>query len=635
MFIATKMACSAQLIVYNGRFSHSAPVTPLATGASTTLDQIGERLFLTVLAVDLPMSVTPGATLSYDVLITEGSTIRNLFQLGLLGGSRADVGSEYDERRAAFPLGYAEGMLPSFVLPADHPSEVKIVHASCRKPHGGGAVEPDALSIVDAAIMQSIDGTQPESARPQQLVLTGDQIYADDVASGLLRSLTRAGSELLGWDETLPLLDSASNFVADEGWRTRYLSIHGVDLKELPATDDAFDYSQSHLLRFSEWVAMYLFAWSDALWPLDDMGTYTLPDADAQLPTTTIDQVLGLRRHARHRRRAGPRRPSRPSGHLPHRVPTPSQRGVAHHPRSAIRYAKSVPAIRRALANCATYTMFDDHEVTDDWYVSRRVHDELKGTAAPAGTMPEKREVGPRLLRNGLSAYAIFQHWGNAPDDFASGTHGRDLLDKWRFTGTGTGCRLKTQPRDADTILGIEEGDSPIPATGRRSDFVRFRWDYAVEFPAHRLIALDTRTWRYFPPGEPYTWTSLAPLVPNAQGGAATSGATELTALANAWRTARTQSGEVVMGHFATVIDDMVALAGAVDDPVRSSAGGHCTASRALLHVPRHAAPRGPRWRPHNSPTRSARTSSRRCATPPPWPPRSTSTPPRRRWSTT
>jgi hypothetical protein len=40
-----------------------------------------------------------------------------------------------------------------------------------------------------------------------------------------------------------------------------------------------------------------------------------------------------------------------------------------------------------------------------------------------------------------------------------------------------------------------------------RGGFGRFRWDYAIAFDSHRLIALDTRTWRQFP-------TAVAPIGP-------------------------------------------------------------------------------------------------------------------------
>jgi hypothetical protein len=78
-------------------------------------------------------------------------------------------------------------------------SDLRIVHGSCREPHGEGQ---DVLAVVDSLIASN---PTDALARPHQLFLTGDQIYADDVAEPLLRELTATGDLALGWDEPLPL----------------------------------------------------------------------------------------------------------------------------------------------------------------------------------------------------------------------------------------------------------------------------------------------------------------------------------------------------------------------------------------------------------------------------------------------
>src|SRR5690606_31398641 len=236
----------------------------------------------------------------------------------------------------------------------------------------------------------------------------------------------------------------------------------------------------------------------------------------------------------------------------------------------AVGYAASVCHTRRVLANVATYTMFDDHEITDDWYLDRRLRDALHGVEVPsgmAGATGEEDQVGPRLLRNGLSAYAIFQHWGNEPEDFVSGRQGDRLLDLWAWSGGARPYPLAQAaadaPRAADTLLGITGGDSPVPPSSDpgRAAFDRLRFDYAVGFPAHRLIALDTRTWRYFPPGEPFTWASLAPLVPDPAGTAPSDAAAEVSRIAAAWRAAGAAASEQAMTAFGQVLDAAVAMA--------------------------------------------------------------------------
>ncbi len=87
---------------------------------------------------------------------------------------------------------------PSFCMPPQDINQLRIIHGSCRKPSGDGQ---DALAMVDSLIAQT---AQTPLQRPHQLLLTGDQIYADDVAASLLLLLTDAATVLLGWDEVLP-----------------------------------------------------------------------------------------------------------------------------------------------------------------------------------------------------------------------------------------------------------------------------------------------------------------------------------------------------------------------------------------------------------------------------------------------
>jgi hypothetical protein len=233
-------------------------------------------------------------------------------------------------------------------------------------------------------------------------------------------------------------------------------------------------------------------------------------------------------------------------------------------------YGSTVRLIRRLLANVATYTMFDDHEITDDWFLNRTRTDRLLGIGLDTDAVvdlddlngggggvdeddddsdvdtdededsdvdddlgggnhdeepPELgglAELGPRLLRNGLSAYALFQHWGNAPADFGCGDPGRprdaaslgaQLLQKWVVPANGATPALGTDTRAADRLLGIDVQPSILPDDpSDRGNFRRMRWDYAVPFASHRLIVLDTRTWRHFPTqAAPTPWPGNRP----------------------------------------------------------------------------------------------------------------------------
>lgn len=570
-FVATSVAAKVRVKLYDGRVKYQGS-PHLVEGPAVQLDRIGKKLWVGVVAVDIPPGTAPGRVLGYDLLLEDSEGEHGLFRLGLLGGTAAAVGGQWDQRRARMPLGYEDGYLPSFALPAAHPKDLRVVHASCRKPHGGGEKEGDALQMVDAAIKDAVlgSGLVAKANRPQQLFLTGDQIYADDVAGGLLAALTEAGERLLGWDEQMPGLDPLLDWLIDPGWRTRFLSMKDIGLKDKAPTEGT-DYSANHLLRFGEWVAMYVFAWSDALWATDgddaDKDGYDVPKPPPAVP---LEKVQSLVEKAETLGLPG----------LPPRVATALEVGVWlddfrkrtyatwEETRSeVIGYADSVRSVRRALANVATYTMFDDHEITDDWFLNGRNRERLAGSAMSQGL----KAVGPRMLRNGLSAYAIFQHWGNVPADFESPggkpNQGRRLVELWRYASKTNPGTLATSAgdREADVLLGIASKDWEIPAGGARADFRRMRWDYAIGFPAHRLVALDTRTWRFYPTTERYSWTSLAKSIPNPDGKPLTSGGAQLRAVAQAWRDAGAAAQQAALTRLGDFTDAVVTLALALD----------------------------------------------------------------------
>lgn len=135
---------------------------------------------------------------------------------------------------------------PSFVMPpeANNLEHLRIVHGSCRKPHGIGL---DALSCLDTLIN---DNLKNPPMRPQLLCLTGDQIYADEVDDSLMSIIQEVAEKLL---------TGISPIATTSGDRSELMRIIGFTSGE----------SRNHLIAFSEFVAMYLLVWSDELWPLD------------------------------------------------------------------------------------------------------------------------------------------------------------------------------------------------------------------------------------------------------------------------------------------------------------------------------------------------------------------------------
>lgn len=333
-------------------------------------------------------------------------------------------------------LVYPGHPLPSFVLPPEDLNQVRILHGSCRKPHGMGE---EMLSAIDT-ILEGAAG-DPVS-RPQQLFMTGDQIYGDDVAAPLLFMLIDAGSFLLqgNEEEVLPLVQTPARLLAP-GTRSEIVRNKALFTTTTP---------QNHLLAFAEYVAMYLFAWSDALWP-DDLPTAgdiwsrypearPLSAAQGQAAINYDDQIESL--------------------------------GM---------FRSTLPQVRRALANIATYAICDDHDVTDDWYLDgawcRRVLESA---------------LGRRVVRNALLAYALFQAWGNTPGQFEE-PHGLallDALDRWR------GKEQDAMEETITSVIGLPtffEGSGELPRTERA-----LRWHYTFAGPRYQLIVLDTRTQRLY-----------------------------------------------------------------------------------------------------------------------------------------
>jgi hypothetical protein len=70
-------------------------------------------------------------------------------------------------------------------------------------------------------------------------------------------------------------------------------------------------------------------------------------------------------------------------------------------------FHKTLPQIRKLLANISTYMILDDHDVTDDWNITGAWYEGVRDSP-----------LGRRIVSNALAAYWAFQGWGNDPDNF-------------------------------------------------------------------------------------------------------------------------------------------------------------------------------------------------------------------------
>ena len=149
--------------------------------------RIADNLHVTVALARIPAGsqkvFKPGVIYSYDLTIVAGANTHTLASLGLLKNIPTANGGPAGSERPHLALGYIEDFLPSFALPPDKLEDLRIVYGSCRRPANE---HPDAMAMIDDLITADLQKPLYEDAlkRPHQLVLGGDQIYADDVWAG-------------------------------------------------------------------------------------------------------------------------------------------------------------------------------------------------------------------------------------------------------------------------------------------------------------------------------------------------------------------------------------------------------------------------------------------------------------------
>ena len=322
LWLATSMPVSSatvELFVLKRSRGQATIRIPLPVRSDLETVQLGARLFVTIVGFQ-PRSrgLLPDETLfGYDLTVavqtgisTEHHALNELLEGGLPS------------------IRYPELGLPSFFIQREWSNPMRFLHGSCRKPHGGGE---DSLAAADEFLENLSRETTSLDDRPSVLLLTGDQIYADDVADELIAHLAMLAVQLMGYEECIPgyapppieymQMDLApytreiiDAIYADREMDPRLLSdlnlaedrpsqsrlaryifhVRPVELLEprylrdqsryrittypvsrLPGSRRQFVHThagfttedQNHLLTLGEYAAMYLMAWSTATWP--------------------------------------------------------------------------------------------------------------------------------------------------------------------------------------------------------------------------------------------------------------------------------------------------------------------------------------------------------------------------------
>lgn len=369
--------------------------------------KMGDALFVHIIWLNWSDDIPEGEILYYD-LLAQGSSF--------LKGNQ--------------DFCYAGESYPSFIVPGELKN---ILHGSCRKPHADAVKaewgSSDQLATAAGLVGESITD---QDKRPSTLLLTGDQIYADDVGGPMLWHLVPLAKQLTGWNEVMPrrrLPDQYISHIPNDA-----KPVHEVEpyrrspevAWNLNGTWDGFSSGtlKNHLMTFGEYAGMYVTVFGG------DGANPVFPD---------WNQVPRHERSSQYKER------------------------YAKELASLNVFATTLADVRRLLANISTYMIFDDHDVTDDWNISKDWWNRVQRS-------PRTR----RVVSNALAAYWAFQGWGNAPDAFSDG-----FIDKLEE-------HLNAKRHDGDVA---EEFDVLLWSSSPG------RWGYDVP-TSPAVIAMDTRTCR-------------------------------------------------------------------------------------------------------------------------------------------
>jgi hypothetical protein len=453
------------------------------SSVSTKTVNIGENLNLACITISNFAEPLKAGELYYYNLFFESDEItkslldKDIIDFNIFYQYEESMGADDIEAEISSPP-----KLPSFSLPPNDINRLKIIHGSCRKPNAEGL---DAMPTIDKII--GSDWTRPDS-RPHFLFLTGDQIYADDVSPIVLYMLIDAGSVLFG-ESKQEVFESQryGKVLKDDEDKNITIEDENITIKngesiwdgKLPNpmkrgrliklfakfSDSSF---HNHLISFAEYCCMYLFVWSNSLW--DKLPESELMDIRTE---NYNDEEYNIEDYKKEIKRL-------------------------------TSFKSTLTKVRRALANVPTYMIFDDHEITDDWNMTKPWCD---------GVYSNK--LGNRIIHNGLLAYTLFQAWGNTPEQFENPESGGKILkiisESW---DSGKGYFKKESADEITGILGLPiSGNEIFKMSNNDENQVIFntianenkiiKWHYRLIIKRNNInlceiIVLDGRTKRSY-----------------------------------------------------------------------------------------------------------------------------------------
>ena len=469
VWLALSKEATVTLRVWEGQLTSRAAgetAAPFVESDPELTWRLGEELHLILISARIPpqagKSFRPDTTYCYDLSIKVGDvqkpfTLKTLGMLDVASPENAGDGIEH------VALGYEPDLLPSFAPPPSELTDLHVIYGSCRRP---AHQDPDAMVWIDDYLLDQRRYKDPR-ARPHQLFLGGDQIYADDVHTLHMLMLMDLGQQLIGREPQPPhgpleQIDTGRTVDRQQAGTTLppipREAYGGTDediarqpvppQSRLPADREHFPEGQrkdltlrsaqftstdgsSHLISIGEFAAMYLSVWSNAVWPREIPLARLQPDPGNPftLPLTWTSKVSSTMTIKLPELAAAAKVPL----HL-YRLPETDKEKQAKTPddikkeqRKAQRslrlnlgvhrdFLAGLARVRRVLANVPTYMILDDHDVTDDFFLNPVWRERVLTT-----------NLGQTILRNAMLTYALFQDWGNDPVRYDSG-HRAELL---------------------------------------------------------------------------------------------------------------------------------------------------------------------------------------------------------------
>lgn len=387
---------------------------------------LGARAFLYLINVSLPTSLPNDQVIEYDLAIVRSDSLHDdsLHDNALHDNALYDQGKHAWIRDWAPHLCMPGEVCPNFVAKSRLD---RLYHGSCRRPHHA---TDDGLLRLDSELQKA--GRNPQS-RAALMMMSGDQVYVDDVAGPMLRAI-HALIEILGlFEENLE-----GSVVADSRALREHVDSYYHRDRLLPKTEATEALverfiggarkpvfttanAQNHLISLNEMIAMYLLVWSPLCWDVIRPIEPALNEEERSRYRSEVEKLKG--------------------------------------------FVTTLPRASRAMAHIPNYMIFDDHDITDDWNLSAL----WESTAY-------EHPLSRRIVGNALIAYLLCQAWGNAPSRCrALVARAEKLL-----------CR-----HDRDGFLRERRQSVLIERLFRFNN-----WDYNLD-TSPMLVVLDTRTRRW------------------------------------------------------------------------------------------------------------------------------------------